>query len=166
MTTLEENVIVARADNRLLMLDKIGGVTRTKTYEELFDQEKLQDDCDVRATNIVLQGLQPDQEHECKLYNKFDRFTSVNDEALHEYYLGLLSSSMLAKNMHMSNYDQLYAYLNPHEAHANEVRLMRERFPDLLALIANYHHTPSYQNTHQAEYNLTYYPQQMSPVVQ
>ncbi|GKC91027.1 hypothetical protein Tco_1151676, partial [Tanacetum coccineum] len=39
---------------------KVHGVTRTKTYEELTEQEKLQDDCDIRATNIVLQGLPPD----------------------------------------------------------------------------------------------------------
>ncbi|GJT33492.1 retrovirus-related pol polyprotein from transposon TNT 1-94 [Tanacetum coccineum] len=38
---------------------EVDGVTRTKTYEELTDQEKLQDDCDVRAMNIVLQGLPP-----------------------------------------------------------------------------------------------------------
>nr|GEW30687.1 hypothetical protein [Tanacetum cinerariifolium] len=72
MTTLAENVIIAEADNRPPMLDKIlngplvyvtievDGVTRTKTYEELYDKEKLQDDCDIRATNIVLQGLPPD----------------------------------------------------------------------------------------------------------
>nr|GEX31844.1 transposase, Ptta/En/Spm, transposase, Tnp1/En/Spm-like protein [Tanacetum cinerariifolium] len=35
---------------------ELDGVTRTKTYEELTDQEKLQDDCDVKATNIVLQA--------------------------------------------------------------------------------------------------------------
>nr|GEX46653.1 hypothetical protein [Tanacetum cinerariifolium] len=39
---------------------KVEGVTRPKTYEELTKQEKLQDDCDVRATDIVLQGLPPD----------------------------------------------------------------------------------------------------------
>nr|GEW99570.1 hypothetical protein [Tanacetum cinerariifolium] len=39
---------------------EVDGVTRTKSYEELLDQEKFQDDCDVRATNIVLQGLSPD----------------------------------------------------------------------------------------------------------
>ncbi|GKB10589.1 hypothetical protein Tco_0844512 [Tanacetum coccineum] len=66
---------------------EVDGVTRTKTYEELTDQEKLQDDRDVKATNIVLQGLLPDQERECKLYNEFDRFTSVKGESLHEYYL-------------------------------------------------------------------------------
>ncbi|GJV49221.1 hypothetical protein Tco_1439433 [Tanacetum coccineum] len=34
--------------------------TRTKKYEELSVTEKLQADCDLKATNIVLQGLPPD----------------------------------------------------------------------------------------------------------
>ncbi|GJX37148.1 putative reverse transcriptase domain-containing protein [Tanacetum coccineum] len=33
---------------------------RPKTYEELSDKEKHQADCDLKATNIVLQGLPPD----------------------------------------------------------------------------------------------------------
>ncbi|GJX50855.1 hypothetical protein Tco_0277700 [Tanacetum coccineum] len=36
------------------------GTTRTKKYEELSIAEKLQDDCDLKAINIVLQGLPPD----------------------------------------------------------------------------------------------------------
>ncbi|GJU75924.1 hypothetical protein Tco_1272994 [Tanacetum coccineum] len=93
---------------------KVDGVTRTKPYEELSNKEKLQDDCDIRATNIVLQGLPSDvyslvnhhtvakeiwdriklliqviklslQEHECKLYNEFDQFTSEKGESLHAY---------------------------------------------------------------------------------
>ncbi|GJZ24508.1 hypothetical protein Tco_0561967 [Tanacetum coccineum] len=32
----------------------------TKKYAELSKQEQLQDECDVQATNIVLQGLPPD----------------------------------------------------------------------------------------------------------
>ncbi|GJY98600.1 hypothetical protein Tco_0515510 [Tanacetum coccineum] len=36
------------------------GTTRTKKYEELSVVEKLQADCDLKATNIVLQGLPPD----------------------------------------------------------------------------------------------------------
>ncbi|GJR13239.1 integrase, catalytic region, zinc finger, CCHC-type containing protein [Tanacetum coccineum] len=36
------------------------GVTRPKTYEELSEKEKLQADCDLKATNIVLQDLPPD----------------------------------------------------------------------------------------------------------
>ncbi|GJT20851.1 hypothetical protein Tco_0890788 [Tanacetum coccineum] len=34
------------------------GVTRTKKYVELSDTEKLQSDCDMKAINIILQGLQ------------------------------------------------------------------------------------------------------------
>ncbi|GKD33922.1 hypothetical protein Tco_1249431, partial [Tanacetum coccineum] len=96
------------------------------TYEELLDKEKLQDDCDLRAMNIVLQGLPPDvfslvnhhqvakqiwdrvkllmqgteltyQERECKLYNEFDRVTSVKGETLHEYYLWF---AQLLNDMH------------------------------------------------------------------
>ncbi|GJY63654.1 hypothetical protein Tco_0465114 [Tanacetum coccineum] len=36
------------------------GTTRKKTYAELSASEKLQADCDCKATNIVLQGLTPD----------------------------------------------------------------------------------------------------------
>ncbi|GJT63708.1 hypothetical protein Tco_0271358 [Tanacetum coccineum] len=36
------------------------GTTRIKKYEELYVIEKLQADCDLKATNIVLQGLPPD----------------------------------------------------------------------------------------------------------
>ncbi|GJV43776.1 hypothetical protein Tco_1428312 [Tanacetum coccineum] len=36
------------------------GTTRTKKYEELLVVEKLQANCDLKATNIVLQGLSPD----------------------------------------------------------------------------------------------------------
>ncbi|GKC56735.1 hypothetical protein Tco_1084333 [Tanacetum coccineum] len=50
----------------------------------------------------------------------------------------------LAKDMHKSSFNQLYAYLRQHEVHANEVRMMRERFPDLLALVANTYNTPPY----------------------
>nr|GEX26953.1 hypothetical protein [Tanacetum cinerariifolium] len=36
------------------------GTTRKNTYAELSATEKLQADCDCKATNIVLQGLPPD----------------------------------------------------------------------------------------------------------
>ncbi|GKD31184.1 hypothetical protein Tco_1241962, partial [Tanacetum coccineum] len=36
------------------------GETRKKKYEELSASEKLQADCDLKATNIVLEGLPPD----------------------------------------------------------------------------------------------------------
>nr|GEW32256.1 copia protein [Tanacetum cinerariifolium] len=36
------------------------GVTRTKKYVELSDAKKIQADCDMKATNIILQGLPAD----------------------------------------------------------------------------------------------------------
>ncbi|GKA94478.1 hypothetical protein Tco_0816516 [Tanacetum coccineum] len=92
------------------------GVTRTKKYEELSATERIQADYDLKATNIILQGLPSDvyslvnhhrvskdlwervqllmqgtsltkQERECKLYDAFDKFAHVKGESLHQYYL-------------------------------------------------------------------------------
>ncbi|GJR87182.1 hypothetical protein Tco_0211193 [Tanacetum coccineum] len=60
----------------------------------------------------------------------------------------------LAEDMHSTNFDHLYAHLRQHEAHANEVRLTKQRYPDQIALVAN---SPSCLNPTQ------YYPQ-LSPV--
>ncbi|GJT79577.1 integrase, catalytic region, zinc finger, CCHC-type containing protein [Tanacetum coccineum] len=92
------------------------GVTRTKKYEELSAAEKIQADCDLKETNIILQGLPSDvyslvnhhrvakdlweiiqllmqgtsltkQERECKLYDAFDKFAHIKGESLYQYYL-------------------------------------------------------------------------------
>ncbi|GJV91368.1 retrovirus-related pol polyprotein from transposon TNT 1-94 [Tanacetum coccineum] len=66
-------------------------VTKTKKYAELSATEKIQADCDLKETNIILQGLPSDiyslQERECKLYDAFDKFTHIKRESLHQYYL-------------------------------------------------------------------------------
>ncbi|GKC48562.1 hypothetical protein Tco_1071307 [Tanacetum coccineum] len=137
------------------------GVIRPKKYAKLTEQEKLQDDCDVQETNIILQGLPLDgyslvnhhqagkdiwdrvnllmkgtelsyQERECKLYIKFDKFSSVME------WSKFMTDVKLAKNLYTTNYDKMYAYLSQHEGHANEARILRERYPDPLALVANY----------------------------
>ncbi|GJZ79372.1 hypothetical protein Tco_0644209 [Tanacetum coccineum] len=88
------------------------GVTRTKKYEELSATEKIQVDCDLKATSIILEGLPSDvyslvnhhivakdlwervqllmqgtsltkQERECKLYDAFDKFAHIKGESLH-----------------------------------------------------------------------------------
>nr|GEU64356.1 hypothetical protein [Tanacetum cinerariifolium] len=43
----------------------------------------------------------------------------------------------LSKSLYTTNYDQFYAFLGQHVRHANEVRIMHERYPDTLALVAN-----------------------------
>nr|GEZ89440.1 hypothetical protein [Tanacetum cinerariifolium]GEZ99258.1 hypothetical protein [Tanacetum cinerariifolium] len=53
------------------------GVTRPRKYSELTHAEAIQANCDVKATNIILQSLPPEVyalERECKLYDEFDKF--------------------------------------------------------------------------------------------
>nr|GEY29585.1 hypothetical protein [Tanacetum cinerariifolium] len=52
-------MILFGADNRPPMLDK-DLVIRTKKYVELSAVEKYQVDCDMKETNIILQGLPSD----------------------------------------------------------------------------------------------------------
>ncbi|GJU73078.1 hypothetical protein Tco_1264483 [Tanacetum coccineum] len=94
----------------------VDGVTRPKEYTELTPAETIQADCDIKAINIILQGLPTEiyalvsqhrvakdiwekirllmqgtsltkQEREYKLYDEFDKFTYKKGESLHEYYL-------------------------------------------------------------------------------
>ncbi|GJR36815.1 hypothetical protein Tco_1212499 [Tanacetum coccineum] len=215
MSTLAEFMIVVCTDNRPPMLDKPqyeswksrmeiyiqeDDTVRLKIYEELSDKEKLQADCDLKGTNIVLQGLSPDvyalvnhhkiakdiwdrvklliqgtslsrQERECKLYHEFDKFShvKVNTKFLNSLppeWGKFVTNVKLARDLHTSKYDQLYAYLKQHEARANEARLMRERFPDPLALVANYHQPPTHFNNYHSQYTTPQYQQQLSPPTQ
>ncbi|GJR62488.1 hypothetical protein Tco_1504650 [Tanacetum coccineum] len=54
----------------------------------------------------------------------------------------------LVKDLHTTNVDQLHAYLQQHERHANEVRLMHERNSDPLALVASHQLTQSAYQSH------------------
>ncbi|GKC64270.1 hypothetical protein Tco_1096868 [Tanacetum coccineum] len=202
MSTLAEFMIVAGADNRPPMLDK-PMYESWKSRMELYIQDSrllknylTKKDCDLNATNIVLQGLPPDvyslvnhhkvakeiwdrvkllmqgtslskQERECKLYDKFDKFSHVKGETLLPPQWGkFMTDVKLARDLHTSNYDQLYAYLEQQEAYANEARLMRERFPNPLALVANYHQPPSHFNNYHSQYTTLQYQQQFSPLTQ
>ncbi|GKD66155.1 hypothetical protein Tco_1308263 [Tanacetum coccineum] len=69
----------------------------------------------------------------------------------------------LVKDLHTTNFDQIYAYLEQHELHANEVRLMHERNQDPFALVANHQMTPPHFNTYQSSYNNPQFQQLFSP---
>ncbi|GKC45032.1 hypothetical protein Tco_1062754 [Tanacetum coccineum] len=59
--------------------------------------------------------------------------TKFLNSLLHEWGK-FMTDVKLARDRHTSNFDQLYGYLKQHEIHANETRIMRERYPDPLAL--------------------------------
>nr|GEV42803.1 hypothetical protein [Tanacetum cinerariifolium] len=69
----------------------------------------------------------------------------------------------LVKDLHTTNFDQLHAYLEQPELHANEVRLLREHNQDPLAFKANQQMTPPHFNTYQSSYNNPQLQQQFSP---
>nr|GEX19742.1 hypothetical protein [Tanacetum cinerariifolium] len=178
-------MILESVENGLLLWPTVeeNGVTRPKKYTELSATEAIQADCDVKATNIIFQGLPLEvyalvsthkvakelweriqmlmqgtsltkQESGCKLYDEFDKFSYKKGESLRDFYLrfSLLLNDMniynmkleqfqvntkflntlppewskfvndvkLVRDLHMTNVDQLHAYLGQHEYHANE----------------------------------------------
>ncbi|GJW89471.1 hypothetical protein Tco_0164811 [Tanacetum coccineum] len=124
-------MILESVENGLLVRPTIeeNGVTRPKKYSELSATEAIQADCDVKATNIILQGLPPEvyalvnnhriakelweriqllmqgtsltkQERECKLYDEFDKFAYKKGETLRDFYLRF---SLLLNEMNIYN---------------------------------------------------------------
>ncbi|GJU97808.1 hypothetical protein Tco_1327079 [Tanacetum coccineum] len=71
----------------------------------------------------------------------------------------------LARDLHTINYDQLYSYLVQHEAHANETSLIRERYQDPLAFVANFNQPPSHITNYHSPYNTTQFPQQTNTMI-
>ncbi|GJV86233.1 hypothetical protein Tco_1530171 [Tanacetum coccineum] len=56
-----------------------------------------------------------------------------------------VTAAKQARNLHVVNFDQLYAFLKYNKKYAKEVRERRQRFSDSLALLANtYNPPPSY----------------------
>nr|GEZ06085.1 hypothetical protein [Tanacetum cinerariifolium] len=133
-------------------------VTRPKKYFELSATEAIQADCDVKATNIILQGLPPEvyalvsnhkvvkelweriqllmqgtsltkQERECKLYDEFD------------------------KDLHTTNVDQLHAYLRQHEFHANESSQYGSHAQSSTPLLITYPSNDFQSSVHHNVYN-------------
>nr|GEY22833.1 hypothetical protein [Tanacetum cinerariifolium] len=91
------------------------GVTRLKKYSELSAAKAIQADCDVKATNIILQGheLSP-EERECKLYDEFDKFAYQKGETLSDFYLRffLLLNDMNMYNMKLEQFQVNTKFLN------------------------------------------------------
>ncbi|GJR52611.1 hypothetical protein Tco_1403132 [Tanacetum coccineum] len=129
------------------------GHVRPRVYFDLSPEDKERYNADIRATNILLQGLPKD------IYSLINRYTDAKD--IWDNVKMLLEGSKLTKEdresqlmqlnskfvnnilpewgrfvttvklnrgLRDSNYDQLYAYLKQHEANANENKMMLDRF--------------------------------------
>nr|GEZ67800.1 hypothetical protein [Tanacetum cinerariifolium] len=73
----------------------------------------IQADCDVKVTNIILQGL-PSKERECKLYDEFDKFAYRKGETLRDFYLifSFLLNDMNIYNMKLEQFQVNTKFLN------------------------------------------------------
>nr|GEW02977.1 hypothetical protein [Tanacetum cinerariifolium] len=88
-------------------------MTRPRKYFELSPADVIQADCDVKATNIILQGLPP-EERECKLYDEFDKFAYKKGQTLRDFYLrfSLLLNDMNIYNMKLEQFQVNTKFLN------------------------------------------------------
>ncbi|GJS53697.1 hypothetical protein Tco_0627059 [Tanacetum coccineum] len=171
MANLSEDIQCAGSDTRPPMLDRTDfaswqqrirlycqegdegalhlGPERPRVYSDLPPKDKDRYNADIRATNILLQGLPKD------IYSLINHYTNAKD--IWDHVKMLLEGSELTKEdcesqlfvttvklnrgLRDSNYDQLYAYLKQHEAHANKNKMMLDRFTqhtvDPLALMSN-----------------------------
>nr|GEX32450.1 retrovirus-related Pol polyprotein from transposon TNT 1-94 [Tanacetum cinerariifolium] len=143
---------------------------RPHVYSNLKSEEKDRYNADIRATNILLQGLLKDiytlinhytdtkdiwdnfkmllggseltkEDRESQLYDDFEHFKQHKEESIHDYNV---------RGLRDSNYDQLFAYLKQHEAHAMENKMLLERLSqptaDPLALLSNTTFLPQTNN--------------------
>ncbi|GJW66171.1 hypothetical protein Tco_0118055 [Tanacetum coccineum] len=190
------------------------GPERPRVYSDLSPEDKERYNADIRATNILLQGLPKDiyslinhytdakdiwdnvkmllegseltkEDRESQLYDDFEHFRQNKGETIHDYYVRFaklindmrnikmtmsrmqlnskfvnnmlpewgrfVTAVKLNRGLRDSNYDQLYAYLKQHEAHANENKMMLDRFTqhtvDPLALMSNVSHQQYYSQS-------------------
>ncbi|GJU77848.1 hypothetical protein Tco_1274918 [Tanacetum coccineum] len=147
------------------------GPERARVFTDLTAEEKERYKANIRATNILLQGIPKTSyfiiinhytdakdiwdnvkiilegseltkdDKESQLYDEFERFLQIKGETIHVYYVRFITEVKLNKGLKESNFYQLHAYLKQHEVHANENKMMMERFiqptNDPLALVSN-----------------------------
>ncbi|GJY36860.1 retrovirus-related pol polyprotein from transposon TNT 1-94 [Tanacetum coccineum] len=118
-------------------------VTRPKKYSELSATEAIQADCDIKATNIILQGLPPEvfalvSNHKAakELWERIQLLMQgtllmKQKRELNTKFLNTLppewskfvTDVKLVQDLYTTNVDQLHAYLGQNEFHANEEEL-------------------------------------------
>ncbi|GKE10997.1 hypothetical protein Tco_1414548 [Tanacetum coccineum] len=85
-------------------------VTRTNKYAELYAAEKIQVDCDLKATNIILQGLPSDiyllVNHHRVSKDLWEIIQLLMQESLHQYYLRF-TQLINDMNIYKMNLEQL-----------------------------------------------------------
>nr|GEV87521.1 hypothetical protein [Tanacetum cinerariifolium] len=116
MTTLADKAILSGANNRPPMLEK----DIPKKYSKLSATEAIQADCDVKAANIILQGLPP--ENAVYQANDLDAYDSNCDE---------LNTAKVVLMANLSHYgsDALVEVYNPDNVDNNIINHIVQVIP-------------------------------------
>nr|GEZ51781.1 hypothetical protein [Tanacetum cinerariifolium] len=117
---------------------EVEGVTRLKKYSELSAVEAIQADCDVEATNIIMQGLPPEV------------YALVNTKFLNTLpseWSKFVTDVKLVRDLHTTNVNQLHAYLGQHEYHANEPLYQQSQFQPQATSYQSSPYGPTYHNS-------------------
>nr|GEY72305.1 putative ribonuclease H-like domain-containing protein [Tanacetum cinerariifolium] len=157
MTSLADKAILSGAENRPPILEKDmydSWKSRMELYmlnrqhdrmilESVEQVEALQADCDVKATNIIMQGLLP------KVYSL------VNTKFLNTLppeWSKFVTDVKLVRDLHTTNVDQLHAYLGQHEYHQQASTYQTSPY-------ATSYHTPQFISQGSSSSNLSiFYP--------
>ncbi|GJY00487.1 retrovirus-related pol polyprotein from transposon TNT 1-94 [Tanacetum coccineum] len=161
MANLSEDIQSAAFDIHPPMLDRelldegIEGALHLRperdiVFADLTLKEKERYKADIYETNILLQGLPKDTliNHYTDAKDIWDNVKMLlegseltKDERESQLYDDFKHLFKLNRGLKTSNYDQLYAYLKQREAHANENKMMLERYTqhaiDPLAFVSN-----------------------------
>nr|GEV82774.1 retrovirus-related Pol polyprotein from transposon TNT 1-94 [Tanacetum cinerariifolium] len=152
MVNLSEDIQCASSDTQPPMLDRTDFASWQQLIR-LYFQEKDRYNADIRATNILLQWLPKDIytliNHyidakdiwdNVKMLLEGSKLTKEDQESqlmqLNSKFMNnmlpewgrFVTAVKLNRGLRDSNYDKLYAYLKQHEAHANENKMMWDRF--------------------------------------
>ncbi|GJR02521.1 hypothetical protein Tco_0525505 [Tanacetum coccineum] len=120
--TLVEYMILSGADNRPPMLDK-DLYDSWKSRMELYMQNR-------EHGRMILESV----ENGPLIWHTVEE---NGERVLPLEWSKFVTDVKLMKDFHTNNFDQIHAYIEQHELHANEVRLLRERNQDPLVFVAN-----------------------------
>nr|GEU49892.1 hypothetical protein [Tanacetum cinerariifolium] len=145
--TLVEYMILSNADNRPPMLDK-DLYDSWKSRMELYMQNR-------ENGRMILESVK----HSPLIWPTIEE-NGVTKTKKYVELSAIEKSKLIVISRQLISFFKLHTYLEQHELHANEARIMRERSQDPLALVANHQMTPSHFNTYQSSYNNTQFQQQ------
>ncbi|GJR45494.1 hypothetical protein Tco_1313597 [Tanacetum coccineum] len=179
--TLTEYMILSGADNRPPMLnkdivakdlwEKVQLLMQDTSLTKQERESKLYDAFDkftyIKGETLHKYYLRFTQLiNDMNIYNMRIEQFQVNTKFLNNLppeWSKFMTDVKLVKDFHTTNFDQLHAYLEQHELHANEFRLLRKRNHNPLAFVANQQMTPPHFNTYQSSYNNPQLQQQFLP---